>query len=1490
MSVTELAIKRPILFIVFFLTLAGGALFAWSGLKYELLPELSTPFVSVFTVYPGASPAEVETAVTKKIEDGVSRVGMIKRVTSFSRTGLSWVLIEFRQTANQQIAVTDVQRAVSQVTLPTGARTPMLEKISLQDFPVLRLAVTADHESDLYRLMTDQVQPRLAQLPGVGRVTLMGGAEREIKVLVDDQRLQHYQLSLLQVVEMLRRADLDVPVGQLPDHDAEFEVRLPGKVATAAELENQVVAVAPDGSQVRLRDVARVIEGHQEERVLARLNARPAIGVAIQKQTGSNAVEVSRLVRAELTKLENDYGDRGLRFEVAQDASEFTLHAANATFTDFFLAIGLVALVMLVFLHSWRNALVVMLAIPSSLTAALIMMWLADYSLNLMTLLAMSLVIGILVDDSIVVLENIYRHLEMGKPRRLAALEGRNEIGFSALSITLVDVVVFLPMAFVSGLVGSLIREFSLVIVVSTLASLVVSFTLTPMLASRFARLEHLTGKTFFGRLGLWFERQIDHLTDFYQRLLVWSLRHRWTVRLVSLGLLIGSFGLIGAGFIGGEFVPMTDKGEMQMSLTLPTGTRLEDADALVKRVERRLRTLPEVTRVYTTVGFQADGYNEITSPHVADLSIALVPAHQRTRSVKEVARAARALALAEPGLKARVQPIGILGANDAPIQILVSGPNRAHVLQAGAALLAVVKQVPGTLGPRLSLQDLKPEARVQLDRRKLADLGLDIENVGFTLRTALTGYDELKFREMGQEVPIRVQLAGANREQTEQLQDLSFVNRAGQVIKLRQFATVENGTAPGLLERRNRNPSVLLLSQVVGRPSGDVGADIQKAVEKLKLPADVRLSYEGDLEMQDDSFGSLGLALLASILLVYLIMVALYNSWVYPFVVLFSVPVALVGALLALALTAKTLNIFSIFGLIMLVGLVSKNAILLVDRANQVRTEGRSVLYAILEAGRTRLRPILMTTLAMVIGMLPLALGTGAGSELNAPLAWVLIGGLSSSMFLTLLLVPTIYYSVARRLDGRPKQKGHADPAVKTPLAPVKRAVQVAVAGLALLLFAANAQAQPTAAKRISVAEAVNLGLANHPQIHLAELETQRAEQRAKEAAGLRLPTVSAGGTYTRNLKAPVFFFPQVGVDPNTGGLLLGDKLVPIRAAANNAWGGNVTVEMPLFNGQIASGIAAARAGQTAAAAQTATARAELAAGIRNAYYGVLIAQAGGRLTEETLRRADQALAETRSLFRRGMAADADTLRAFVARENVRPSLSRSQAAVRTATLQLTHLMGLDETTSFELADSLTYQSQPLPDVADATEQAQARRPELAQLRAQQVAAQAMTRAEKGRFLPSLGLASQLQVQDQANDFRFSNYRWPVSSYVGVQLSVPIFNGFRTQARVQQALIQERQVEQQLVQQARQLRVEVALAHAALTEAHKRVEMQATTIRAAARSYQLTQRRYQQGIARFADLSDAELALRQAQTNRLQAIYDYLVAQTEYARAAGQL
>jgi HAE1 family hydrophobic/amphiphilic exporter-1 len=635
MKITEISIKRPTIVVVVFTVLTLMGYISYKSLNYELLPKFTSPVVTIATVYPGASPKEVESTITKKIEDAVASMEKIKKIISKSSESLSTVTIELNSGANVDIALQDAQRKVNAVLsdLPTDAKAPSLTKFSLDDLPIMTLSATANMDSKtFYDLIDKKVQPLLSRLPGVAQVTLIGGQEREIQINIDPKKLDAYKLSIVQVRQIITNANLDFPTGKVKTTDQQMLIRLAGKYKSVDQLRDLVLTTLDDGTQVRLQDVADVQDGQKDVERIARLDGVSSIALQVQKQNDANAVTVSEGMKKAIAGIEKDYTASKLRIFIANDSSDFTLESADSVIHDLIIAIILVAFVMLLFLHSIRNAIFVMISIPASLIATFIGIKLMGYSLNLMSLLGLSLVVGILVDDAIVVLENIYRHMEMGKNRVRAAFDGVKEIGFTVTSITLVIVVVFLPISLTDGLVSMILRQFCVVVMMSTMLSLLASFMIVPLLSSRFGKLEHITGKNIFEKFILWFEKQLSKFTDWMTSILKWSLNHKTIVLVSSVGLLFLSFMLVGKGYIGGEFIPNGDRGQFIVVLEMPKDASVEQTNQATRTAEKYLGTKKEITRLITTVGQTSeDGFGATQSTaYKAEITVMLVDPKER--------------------------------------------------------------------------------------------------------------------------------------------------------------------------------------------------------------------------------------------------------------------------------------------------------------------------------------------------------------------------------------------------------------------------------------------------------------------------------------------------------------------------------------------------------------------------------------------------------------------------------------------------------------------------------------------------------------------------------------------------------------------------------------------------------------------------------------------------------------------------------------------
>jgi HAE1 family hydrophobic/amphiphilic exporter-1 len=1017
MKLAEVSIKRPSIIIVVFLLLTLGGLFSYTQLGYELIPKFETNVITVQTIYGGAAPSEVENSVTKKIEEAVSSLENIKKIESKSLESVSIVMITLNSGADVNYLMTDAQRKINAIEndLPDDADRPSLNKFSLDDIAIMKLSVTSKlSEKELYDLLDQKIQPIFARINGVAKVDMLGGEEREIQVSVDPEKTKGYGLSINQIQQLIAASNLDFPTGNIKTRDNQTTIRLAGKFKTIEDIRSLPINT-PSGVMIRLGDVADVQDGIKDAEKIARIDQKNTILMQVYKQSDANAVEVSKKTKEAIVKAQKDFKEQGVEITVASDSSDYTLSAANHVVTDLVLAIVLVGIIMLFFLHSLRNAAFTMIAIPLSLIATFIAIYAFGYTLNLMSLLALSLVVGILVDDAIVVIENIHRHMEMGKNRVRAAYDGAKEIGFTVTAITLVIVVVFLPISLSTGLVSNILRQFTVVVMIATLLSLLVSFTVVPWLYSRFGKMEHINTGNFFGKILASFERGLDKLTNGIGNLLKWALRSRKNKLItigVTIGLFIASVMLVTKGYIGSDFFPGSDKGEFYLQIEMNKDASIEQTNFMTQNAEKYLSKKPEIERMITTVGQASDGMISTSgTKYKSEIHIFVSKEHRKLESTKVfAAKLKREMEGVLVGPKIKTVNMGPMGAEQAPLKLTVVASSQKEALEFASKAAEQLKKIPGATGVKLTSEDGNPEINVKLDREKMNSLGLNVASVGMGMQVAFSGNNDSKFTIGDREYNINIRYDELGRKSIEDVKNLEFVNNKNSRIKLSQFADVNFSSGPSMLERRDKSPSVSVEGSVVGRSMGTIAQEWEAQFSKLEKKPGLAYMWGGNMENQQEGFGSLGIALLASILLVYFVMVALYDNFVTPFVVLFSIPLSFIGALLFLALFNQTLNIFTILGIIMLIGLVAKNAIMLVDFANHRKAEGYSTYDALVAANHARFRPILMTTIAMVIGMVPIAFATGDGADMNRGLAMVIMGGLLSSLFLTLIIVPVVY------------------------------------------------------------------------------------------------------------------------------------------------------------------------------------------------------------------------------------------------------------------------------------------------------------------------------------------------------------------------------------------------------------------------------------------------------------------------------------------------
>ncbi|HEX9638487.1 MAG TPA: efflux RND transporter permease subunit [Acidobacteriota bacterium] len=1011
MFLSDLSIRQPVLATVMMLSLAVLGIASYRQLNVDQFPDVEFPVVSVTTLFPGAPPETVEREVTKKIEEAINTVEGIKHVESTSQEGISSLVVFFHLEVSTQVASQDIRGKIAGIRgeLPQQIEEPIVQRIDLAQMPIVSISVDAPGLSPqaATSLADKTIKRRLETVPGVGSVNLVGESEREIQVVVDRSRLEAYRLSLAQVVQALASENVDVPAGAADRGATEALVRLAARGRSAADI--AAIPVKRGSATVYVADLGPVIDGIEAPKNLALIDQRPALALDVLKQSGANTVEVADGVRAAVERLAGEL-PAGVRLQIVRDDSSFIRESIEDVQVTILIGGLLTVLIVFLFLNSWRSTVITGLTLPISVISAFIAMRAFGFTLNVLTLMGLSLAIGMLIDDAIVVRENIVRHLQRGQDHFRAAREGTAEIGLAVMATTFTIVAVFIPVAFMGGMVGRFFYEFGITVAAAVLVSLFVSFTLDPMLSSRWVDpdIEQDRHTTFLGRALQRFNRWFDDLHRRYERLLDWALRHRPAVLLVATAAFVGSFPIL--GLLGGDFMPDFNRGEYQVLFKTSPGTTLRETGRRARELVARLQTLPDVEYTYTTIGEAGSQFRPVNEG-----SIYVKLGGHGGGTFSEVLKDARAVLRSVPGVTFALVEAGQFGQK--PIQISVRGSDIDELDRISRQLMAAMSRIPGIADLETSLEKSKPELRIALDRGRASDLDVPADAVATTLRAAVTGTVASTIEdEIGDSHDVRVRLRADQRRFAEDLLELQVPSGRDDsggdkiLVPLRELAGAAPASGPSTIRRKDLVREVRVSANPDDRSLGEITADIEAAARLIALPPGYDIVHGGDAEELKEMFVNMFEALALAVIFIYLILASQFGSFIHPLAIMLSLPLSLVGVALALLATGDTLNIMSMIGLIMLMGLVTKNAILLVDFTNQARARGVARHKALIEAGSTRLRPIVMTTLAMIFGMLPLAFAIGAGAEMRAPMARAVIGGLITSTLLTLVVVPVVY------------------------------------------------------------------------------------------------------------------------------------------------------------------------------------------------------------------------------------------------------------------------------------------------------------------------------------------------------------------------------------------------------------------------------------------------------------------------------------------------
>lgn len=1013
-KIAQFAINRPATIIILIAAIVIIGLMNLSQLPTDLMPKMDLPYAAVITSYTGAGPEEVEDQVTKPIENVVGTVANIDEIMSTSSANSSMVLVAFKYGTNMDSAMANIRDKVSmaEAALPDGVEKPQVMKMDLNSMPVISLSINSPDLSlaQLQTIAKDKIEPRLSKIPGVASVNITGGREREVKVAVDPVKAENYGLSLSQIASFLSAENYNMSTGSITYGERKYYARSLQEFESLDDIGNVALTTAT-GNKVPLKDVADITEDYKDLDQITRTNGTPAVSISVQKETDANTVETCSSIKAEMEKMKTELGGK-VDVKIVMDQSDFINKSIKSTGKTLIEGSILAVLIILLFLRNVRSTIIIGIAIPLSIVATFILMYYTGMTLNTFTLGGLALGVGRMVDDSIVVFENIYRHRQLGLSAKEAALKGAGEVGGAVLAGTLTLIAVFLPIGLAEGISGVLFKPLAFTICVAIACSLLVAVTIVPFMSSRMltdAAMQRKTSdKSAIGqrvnRIGNW----LDNLGERYKILVKWALGHRRMVIIGVTVLMIASLCLV--PLIGAEFMPVSDSGTISVSLEADKGSVIEDVDKITQVVEERLMQNPSVDVIFTSIGNTGQFSMNVASANKATISVQLIPKNQR-KGVDQVAEEIRKSLSDIPGVKKTVSVSSNSGMDSgSALTVAVKGDDLATLREISQQVESIMKKVPGTREVTASMADGNPEVQIRIDRQRAMEYGLSPAQISSEIKNAIDGTVATKYRVNEDEIDVRVTSQDKYNGDMDTLKGLKILTAQGSSIALSELASFDLATGPVQISRDDQSRQATVSCDLLNRDLQSVTKDVQAQVGKIQLPAGYTVEYGGQNKQMMDAFSSLLLALLLAVLLVYVVMVIQYESFFDPFIIMFSIPTAIIGVILGLLITGRSFSVTAFIGIIMLAGIVVSNAIVYIDYLKKLRESGMERNAAIIEAGRVRLRPILMTALATILAMIPMATGLGDGGETSAPLATVVIGGLVASTFVTLLLIPVVY------------------------------------------------------------------------------------------------------------------------------------------------------------------------------------------------------------------------------------------------------------------------------------------------------------------------------------------------------------------------------------------------------------------------------------------------------------------------------------------------
>lgn len=1012
MKLSKISIQRPVttIMIMLIVILLGGI--SITRLSVDLFPNMSLPYAVVLTNYDGAGPREIETLLTRPLEGQLGTVSNLKNITSTSSNGSSMVMLEFNDGTDMNFATLDIREKIDMIKgfLPDDVGEPMVVKIDPNMMASMEIGISGGYDlAQLKQIAEDRIINRIERIAGVASVSLDGGKEKEIQITLNSSKLKGYNITPSTIASILRAENINLPGGDIKQGNKTLTLRSIGEFNSVEEIRNLPITLP--GTTIYLRDIATVEESFKEMKSFSYINGNPSINLTIQKQSTANTVEVAKAVHKTLDLIRKDM--KGLEITVITDNARFIQSSiGNVAYTAIFGSI-LAILILFIFLRNIRSTLIIGISIPVSVISVFSLMYFGGLTLNMVSLGGLSLGVGMLVDNSIVVLENIYRFRQNGFSRKEAADQGASEVGMAVVASTLTTIAVFLPVVFVEGFAADIFKDMALTVTFSLAASLVVALTVVPMLSSKILKVEKSQKNTIVSKIMNSFEKGLDSIDANYKKLLNWCIHHRKTTSGITLAIFLGTLALV--PLVGMEMMPSTDEGEFSVSISLPKGTIIEDTFKIVDKVGQIIEEIPEVKQISYSVGGGGGLLGRGSSANGARFTVNVGIVDERKRNIEEIVNATRDnltnISGAEISVAATSSSMGGgMGGAGKPVTIQISGDELSELTKIANDFVKDLETLPGLIDVASSIEEGIPEAQLIVDRNKASRYGLNMVTIANALQSAVDGSVATQYKIDGTEIDVRIQY---NKSEINYLPDLNNIivnTSSGSHVTLDEVASIHKEDGPVSISRENQKRVVTVDSDLVGIDVGSAKKIIDAKMTGYDMPDGYEYEFTGEAEEMMESFKSLGLALILAIILVYMVLASQFESLIHPFTIMFSVPLALTGAIFALFITNKNISMPAFIGFIMLAGIVVNNAIVLVDYINILRGRGQERSEAILNAGPTRLRPILMTTSTTVLAMLPMALGLGEGSELMAPMAIAVIGGLLLSTVLTLVIIPVNY------------------------------------------------------------------------------------------------------------------------------------------------------------------------------------------------------------------------------------------------------------------------------------------------------------------------------------------------------------------------------------------------------------------------------------------------------------------------------------------------